>query len=70
MSLGSQTERVFAREIGCKVMNVTVVQEVAPHELARVNHLLAEDTARLIKFGATIFSTDTKRVRLMLTEAA
>jgi hypothetical protein len=70
MSLGSQTERVFARQIGVKVMNICVVQPAAPEALATINHHLAEDTARLIEFGATIFDTRNNHVRLVLAEEA
>lgn len=70
MSLGSQTERAFARQIGSKVMNICVVKPANPKELDLVNHTLAVDTARLIKFGATIFDTSSNKVRLMLTEEA
>ena len=69
MSLGSQTERAFARQIGSKVMNICVVQPAEPRELDKVNHTLAADTARLIRFGATIFDTNNNQIRLMLTEA-
>jgi len=70
MSLGSQTERAFGRQIGAKVMNISVVRPAAPDDLEQVNRVLATDTARLIKFGATVFDTSDNKVRLMLTEAA
>jgi len=70
MSLGSQTERAFARLIGAKVMNIAVVQPAQPKDLELVNRVLAVDTARLISFGATVFDTANKKVRLILTETA
>lgn len=69
MSLGAQTERVFARQIGAKVMNICVLKPASPKDLSQVNHLLARDTAQLINYGATIFDTRDNRVRLALTEA-
>ena len=68
-SLGAQTERVFARSIGSRVMNVSVVRPATPDSLRFVNPRLAEDTARLIQFGATVFDTRESSVRLILTEA-
>lgn len=70
MSLGSQTERAFARQIGTKVMNICVVKPARPEDLEDVNRVLARDTARLIQFGATVFDTTNNRVRLSLMEAA
>jgi len=70
MSLGSQTERAFARQIGTKVMNICVVKPAQPEDLEEVNQVLARDTARLIRFGATVFDTRNNRVRLGLMEAA
>lgn len=70
MSLGSQTERAFARQIGAKVMNIAIVRPAQPKDLEHVNHVLAADTARLIRFGATVFDTSNSNVRLILTEAA
>ena len=70
MSLGAQTERAFARHIGTKVMKISVVRPAQPQDLEQVNSVLAEDTARLIRFGATVFDTSNNNVRLMLTEAA
>jgi hypothetical protein len=67
-SLGSQTERAFARQIGSRVMNIRVVRPANPEDLDQVNHVLARDTARLIGFGATIFDTRDDSVRLQLTE--
>lgn len=70
MSLGSQTERAFARQIGSRVMNICVVQPASHGDLEAVNHVLAVDSARLINFGATVFDTTNNKVRLMLTEDA
>ena len=67
-SLGAQTERVFARCIGMPVYTVTVVEPVDPDKLFEVNQVLAEDTHRLISFGATVFDTKHHRTRLMLVE--
>lgn len=68
MSLGSQTERAFARQIGSKVLNVCLVQPAESQALAEVNRRLAQDTARLISFGATVFDTLNNKVRLILAE--
>ncbi len=68
MSLGSQTERAFARQIGSKVMNICVVQPANPSQLEKVNRVLAVDTEQLISFGAVIFDTSNNNVRLMLRE--
>lgn len=70
LSLGAQAERVFARELGVRVMNICVLQPATVHDLAKVNHTLAEDTQRLIEFGATVFDTANKQVRLVLVEEA
>ena len=70
MSLGSQTERAFARQIGSKVMNISLVKPATPDELSPVNHALAVDSARLIRFGATVFDTSNNRIRLILSEDA
>jgi len=70
MSLGSQTERAFARQIGSKVMNISVMQSVNPQALEQVNRRLARDTAQLISFGATVFDTRSNQARLVLTEDA
>lgn len=69
-SLGAQTERTFGRQIGSRVMNITVVQPTQPEKLESVNHILAKDTARLISFGATVFDTSSSEVMLILTESA
>jgi hypothetical protein len=72
LSLGAQTERVFARQIGSKVMNICTVT-VSPatvEDLATVNRELADDTERLIRFGATVFDTVDRSVQLLLTEDA
>ncbi len=69
MSLGAQTERAFARQIGVKVMNISIVKPAQPEDLGIVNHVLARDTARLIQFGATIFDTEHNQARLLLTES-
>lgn len=68
MSLGAQTERAFARQIGTKVMNICVVQTARPEGLYSVNHALARDTEQLIKIGAVVFDTNNNRVSLMLTD--
>ncbi len=70
LSLGAQTERAFARQIGSRVMNIAVVKPAQPEDLFAVNRVLAEDTARLIRFGATVFDTRTSSARLVLTEDA
>lgn len=70
MSLGAQAERVFARQVGIKVMNICIVRPAQPSDLGKVNHALARDTERLIKFGATVFDTDRHEVRLMLVNEA
>lgn len=70
LSLGAQTERAFARQIGSKVMNISVVKPASPDEIQAVNHVLSEDVARLISFGATIFDTAHNRVRLLLEHDA
>ncbi len=67
-SLGAQTERVFARCIGMPVYTVTVVEPVDPDKLFAINQTLAEDTHRLISYGATVFDTKHHRTRLMLVE--
>lgn len=69
-SLGAQAERVFARQIGSKVMNICIVQPAGVADLKRVNHKLARDTSRLISFGATVFDMRNKQARLILTEDA
>ena len=68
MSLGSQTERAFARQIGARVMNIAIVKPAQTEDLAVVNHVLAADTAQLIRFGATVFDTRNNKVQLLLTE--
>jgi hypothetical protein len=68
MSLGSQAERAFARQIGTKVMNICIVRPALPQDLLQVNHALAVDTERLINFGAAVFDTSNNQVRLALTE--
>ncbi|MGV9001520.1 MAG: hypothetical protein ACOH18_01005 [Candidatus Saccharimonadaceae bacterium] len=70
MSLGCQAERVFARQIGARVMNILVVRPTGPENLTQVNRILSKDTARLIGFGATIFDTTNDKVRLTLSEEA
>lgn len=70
MSLGSQTERAFARQIGVKVMNICVVRPAGAKDLESVNRTLAVDAARLINFGATIFDLANNRVRLVLEQEA
>lgn len=67
-SLGAQAERVFARSLGIRVMNICVVKPVDPSELVTVNRRLAEDTDRLIRFGAAVFDTRQSQVRLQLVE--
>ena len=69
-SLGAQTERVLARQIGSRVMDIDVVKSAGPEDLITVNRVLATDMQRLISFGATIFDTQQKRVRLILLDAA
>ena len=68
LSLGAQTERVFARQIGSKVMNICAIKPATTADLASVNRTLADDSARLISFGATVFDTTNRSVRLLLTE--
>lgn len=65
-SLGAQTERIFTRLIGSRVMSVVLTKPAAPEDLAHVNPRLAVDMARLIRYGAHVF--DTQRVKLDLVE--
>lgn len=67
-SLGAQSERVFARQLGVPVMNVGVVAPVSPESLRDVDSALFEDTQRLIRLGATVFDTVSSEVRLCLIE--
>lgn len=67
-SLGAQTERVFARYINMPVYTVTVAMPADPKKLFDINQTLAEDTQRLISFGATVFDTHHNHTRLMLVE--
>lgn len=64
-SLGSQTERIFARQIGSRVMDIGVVRTAPVTALGEVNHQLQVDTQRLIQFGATVFDT-ANHVQLVL----
>lgn len=68
LSLGAQSERVFARKIGTPVMNVCVVKPATVSELSAVNRRLARDAARLVSFGAAVFDTRHDHVRLLLEE--
>jgi hypothetical protein len=47
-------------------MNISAVQPASPADLRLVNPSLAEDTERLVSFGATVFDTQQNRVRLQL----
>jgi len=66
MSLGAQTENVFARLMGTNVFKVGIAEigEAGPSE-ANMPRQLVADTQRLIRFGATIFDT-LKRQQLVL----
>lgn len=68
LSLGAQAERVFARQLGIRVLHTCVVRPVAPAALETVNPHLAHDAQRLITFGATVFDTANKQTRLMLID--
>lgn len=67
-SLGAQTERVFARQIGSKVMNICIIKPSSVKDLATVNRALYKDVDRLIQFGSTIFDTSSNKVSLILSE--
>lgn len=68
LSLGCQSERVFARKIGIPVMNICLVKEASLQDLEKVNHHLAKDIAPLISFGAAIFDARQNSVRIVLAE--
>lgn len=67
-SLGAQTERAFARQIGSKVMNICIIKPASVEDLAFVNRTLYKDVDRLIQFGSTIFDTSNNKVSLILSE--
>ena len=67
-SLGTQAERVFARKMKIHVKNISVVKSASAADLAAVNHRLAEDTERLVSFGAAVFDTQQNEVRLQLVD--
>lgn len=67
-SLGAQTERAFARQIGSKVMNICLIKPAEIKDLATINRVLYKDIDRLIQFGSTIFDTRNNKVSLILSE--
>ncbi len=70
LSLGAQAERAMARQLGIRVMNISAVRPASPLDFTEVNHSLADDTAQLITYGATVFDTSNNRVRLILEDEA
>jgi hypothetical protein len=70
VSLGSWAERVFACQIGAKVMKASLVKPASLHDLGVVNRPLASDVGRLSDLGATVFDTSNNSARLILSEAA
>lgn len=67
-SLGAQTERAFARQIGSKVMNICIKKPASVDDLASVNKVLYRDVDKLIQFGSTIFDTTNNKASLCLSE--
>ncbi len=65
MSLGAQTENVYARLMHTGVFRVAIAETgIEPDEHMLPAHLV-QDTRRLVRFGATVFDT-LKRQQLVL----
>jgi hypothetical protein len=67
MSLGAQTENVFARLMGTGVFKVAIARTGLGISDKVMRPRLRQDSETLVSFGATVFDTDT-REQLVLVE--
>jgi hypothetical protein len=68
MSLGAQTENVFARLMGTGVFRVAIAEtgiEASPQSLSP---RLLQDTQHLVRFGATVFDTERKQQLVLVPQ--